>query len=132
MGGFIVVLVLALLVIIVVAKTAVVVPQQSAFVVERLGNSGTRSEEREVFGDFDRHLLGPVFYYSWGGDNDRAEGKARKGLRLRGAGANGRNGDDDKNGDSEAPGYTLGAGVLFGLNENTSDVALKWSLEVEF
>ncbi len=42
MGGFIVVVVLALLVIIVVAKTAVVVPQQSAYVVERLGKySGT-------------------------------------------------------------------------------------------
>src|SRR6266508_2140548 len=37
MGGFVVVIVLALLVIIIVAKTAVVVPQQSAFVVERLG-----------------------------------------------------------------------------------------------
>jgi regulator of protease activity HflC (stomatin/prohibitin superfamily) len=42
MGGFIVVLALALLIIIVVAKTAVVVPQQSAYVVERLGKySGT-------------------------------------------------------------------------------------------
>ena len=42
MGGFIVVIVLAVLVIIMVAKTAVVVPQQSAFVVERLGKySGT-------------------------------------------------------------------------------------------
>ncbi len=36
-GGFFVVLILALLVIYVIAKTAVVVPQQSAFVVERLG-----------------------------------------------------------------------------------------------
>lgn len=36
-GGLIVVLLLALLVIFVLAKTAVVVPQQSAFVVERLG-----------------------------------------------------------------------------------------------
>ena len=36
-GGFIVVLILALLVIYVIAKTAVVVPQQSAYVVERLG-----------------------------------------------------------------------------------------------
>jgi regulator of protease activity HflC (stomatin/prohibitin superfamily) len=36
-GGLIVVVVLALLVIIVIAKTAVVVPQQSAYVVERLG-----------------------------------------------------------------------------------------------
>ena len=42
MGGFIVVIVLALVVIVIVAKTAVVVPQQSAFVVERLGKfSGT-------------------------------------------------------------------------------------------
>ena len=37
MGGFVVVVVLALLIIIIVAKTAVVVPQQSAYVVERLG-----------------------------------------------------------------------------------------------
>jgi regulator of protease activity HflC (stomatin/prohibitin superfamily) len=41
-GGLIVVLVLAVLVIIVIAKTAVVVPQQSAYIVERLGRySGT-------------------------------------------------------------------------------------------
>ncbi|HVO91192.1 MAG TPA: stomatin-like protein [Terriglobales bacterium] len=37
MGGFIVVVALALLIIVIIAKTAVVVPQQSAFVVERLG-----------------------------------------------------------------------------------------------
>jgi regulator of protease activity HflC (stomatin/prohibitin superfamily) len=36
-GGLFVVLLLALLVLIIIAKTAVVVPQQSAFVVERLG-----------------------------------------------------------------------------------------------
>jgi regulator of protease activity HflC (stomatin/prohibitin superfamily) len=36
-GGLIVVIVLAVLVIIVIAKTVVVVPQQSAFIVERLG-----------------------------------------------------------------------------------------------
>ncbi len=36
-GGFVVVLILALLVVYVIAKTAVVVPQQSAYVVERLG-----------------------------------------------------------------------------------------------
>jgi regulator of protease activity HflC (stomatin/prohibitin superfamily) len=40
MGGFIVVIVLALVIIVIVAKTAVVVPQQSAFVVERLGKFG--------------------------------------------------------------------------------------------
>src|SRR4029079_9044192 len=36
-GGLFLVLLLALLVLIVIAKTAVVVPQQSAYVVERLG-----------------------------------------------------------------------------------------------
>jgi regulator of protease activity HflC (stomatin/prohibitin superfamily) len=42
MGGLVVVIVLAVLMIIVIAKTAVVVPQQSAYVVERLGKySGT-------------------------------------------------------------------------------------------
>ena len=42
MGGFIVVIALAVLIIVIIAKTAVVVPQQSAFVVERLGKySGT-------------------------------------------------------------------------------------------
>jgi hypothetical protein len=101
-------------------------------VVERIGNSGTKGEERELFGDFDRHLLGPVLYYSWRGDRGRPMGKAGKGLRVRGAEAGGKNGDDDNNGDNGGPRYTMGAGVLFGLNDNTSDVALKWSLEVEF
>jgi regulator of protease activity HflC (stomatin/prohibitin superfamily) len=42
MGGLVVVIVLAVVIIIVIAKTAVVVPQQSAYVVERLGKySGT-------------------------------------------------------------------------------------------
>ena len=37
MGGIVVVIVLAFVIIVIVAKTAVVVPQQSAYVVERLG-----------------------------------------------------------------------------------------------
>ena len=41
-GGLVVFFVLAVLVLIIIAKTAIVVPQQSAFVVERLGRySGT-------------------------------------------------------------------------------------------
>jgi regulator of protease activity HflC (stomatin/prohibitin superfamily) len=36
-GGLFVVLLLAVLVLVIIAKTAVVVPQQSAYVVERLG-----------------------------------------------------------------------------------------------
>jgi len=95
-------------------------------VVERLGNSGTKSDERVLLGDFDRHLLGPVLYYSWGADDDRAAKKSGKGLRVRNADA------DDKNGDKDGPRYSLGAGILFGLNDNTSDVVLKWTLGVEF
>jgi hypothetical protein len=38
------------------------------------------------------------------------------------------NGDDHDEGTS----VTAGFGVLFGLNDDTSDVALKWSLEVGF
>lgn len=101
-------------------------------VVERLGNSGTKSEERRLFGDFDRHLLGPVLYYSWGADGDRAARRTGRGTRVRTAEADGGNGDDDRNGEKDGPRYTLGAGVLFGLNDSTSDVALKWALEVEF
>lgn len=99
-------------------------------VVERPDDSGTKSEERKLFGDFDRHLLGPVLYYSWGGANGRPAPKAGKRLRVRDTDSNDKNGDD--NGSSEGPTCTLGAGVLFGLSDNTSNVALKWSLEVEF
>jgi hypothetical protein len=107
---------------------------ESYGVLERLGNSGTKSEERKVFGDFDRYLLGPVFYYSWGAENDRATKKSGKGLRVRNTNAKNRNGDNDdaNDGAREGPTYTLGAGVLFGLNENTADVVLKWNLGVEF
>ena len=90
-------------------------------VVERLANSGTKSEERELLGDFDRHLWGPILYYSWTAD-DRATKKPGKGMRVRNADA------DDKNG----PKYKLGAGILFGLNDNTSPVVLKSILSVEF
>ncbi|MFZ0853260.1 MAG: hypothetical protein WAO08_29185 [Hyphomicrobiaceae bacterium] len=93
-------------------------------VVERLGNSGTKSNERQLFGDFDRHLLGPAIYYSWS-DHDNTAGKPGKGLRVRSA-------DVDKNGEKNGPTYSMGAGVLFGLTENTPDVVLKWTLGVEF
>ena len=94
-------------------------------VVERLGNSGTKSDERQLFGDFDRHLLGPAIYYSWR-DDDRTATQPGKGLRVRSADAN------DQNGDKPGPTYSMGAGVLFGLTESTSDVVLKWTLGVEF
>ena len=37
------------------------------------------------------------------------------------------NGDDDD--DDDGTSVTAGFGVLFGLNDDTSDVALKWSLK---
>ncbi len=46
-----------------------------------------------------------------------------------------RGGDDDAEGgedETRRPQLTLGLGVLFGLNEDTPDAALKWSLEAEF
>jgi hypothetical protein len=84
------------------------------------------------FGDFDKHLAGPVLYYSWNAD-DRAVRKMRQGVRAHGgAWTGGKAGVDDGDGDNDGPRYTLGAGVLFGLNANTADVALKWILTVEF
>lgn len=94
-------------------------------VIERLGNSGTKSDESQLLGDFDRHLLGPAIYYSWSED-DGAATKPGKGFRVRSADTN------DKNGDKHGPTYSMGAGVLFGLSENAADVVLKWTLGVEF
>jgi hypothetical protein len=90
--------------------------------VERLWNSGHRSEESLLFGDFDRHLLGPVVYLTWkrpstpGSASAKSDDDEAKG------------GGDDDDGIS----VTAGFGVLFGLNDDTADAALKWSLETEF
>src|SRR4026208_2297400 len=52
-GGLFVVLLLALLVLVIIAKTAVVVPQQSAYVVERLGkNAATPDAGVHIFVPF--------------------------------------------------------------------------------
>jgi hypothetical protein len=99
--------------------------------INRLGDSGRRSEAVELFGDQDQHRLGPVGYYTFkharparmGSLKDNGNGEASAGQ----AGGNG-NGDEDDDGTI----VTAGFGVLIGLNEDTSDVALKWSLEVEF
>jgi hypothetical protein len=94
----------------------------------RLGNSGRKSEAVELFGDQDPHRLGPVAYYTFKHPRS-AKMASLKDPNGNGDGpANGNgNGDDD-----EGTTVTAGFGVLFGLNEDTSDVALKWSFEVEF
>ena len=85
--------------------------------IDRLGNSGRRSEESEIFGDFNQHRAGPVAYYTF--FPNRA-GTARSQLTAEG--------DDD---DKELS-VSLGIGALFGLNENTPDATYKFSLEVEY
>lgn len=90
--------------------------------VDRLGNTGRRSEESQLFGDFDQHRLGPIVYYNF----DIAE---PPGLERLGRGT--REGFEDDSAEDEIE-VSLGVGVLFGLNQNTPDTTLKWSIEAEF
>ncbi|HEX7044217.1 MAG TPA: hypothetical protein VF203_06360 [Burkholderiales bacterium] len=70
--------------------------------IERLGDTGHRSEAAQRFGDFNQHRLGPVLYYTTGlGRGSDAE-------------------------------LTIGLGLLEGLNRNTPDHTLKLSIEVDF
>ncbi len=82
--------------------------------VDRIGNTGTPSEEAVLFGDFNQHRIGPVFYYE---------------MRLDKFGAGGAGGDDK---DDEGTIARFGVGLLAGLNENTPDGTLKLSLEIDF
>lgn len=89
--------------------------------VDRLGNSGAPGPERAAFGDHDQHRAGPVVYYSFSPE--------RRGVS--GAHALDEDEDDTDDDDGEVV-VSLGVGMLFGLNENTPDHTLKWSVEVEF
>lgn len=93
--------------------------------VNRLGDSGSESEAVELFGDQDQHRIGPVVYYTL---------KAGGGLGTPMGVGKGDDDDDDAGGDDddEEGGVTMGVGVLFGLNEDTPDATLKWSVEAEF
>ncbi len=73
--------------------------------IDRLGGSGSPSEEARRFGDHDQHRAGPLLYYS------------------------GHLGGDEEDGGVE---LLLGAGILMGLNHNTPDTTFKWTVEVEF
>ncbi|MCH9764450.1 MAG: hypothetical protein K0U34_00440, partial [Alphaproteobacteria bacterium] len=90
--------------------------------VDRLGSSGTIGEEALLFGDHDQHRLGPIVYYTVDTGNS-----PRRALGLPAL-------DDDGDGDDAGSGATLNVGVgwFFGLNENTPDHTLKWSVEYEF
>ena len=86
--------------------------------IDRLGSTGHEPDDAALFGAHDQHFIGPVAYYRI----KTATGSAAK------AGAD----DDDKSGDDDDGGTTVGAGVLFGLNDNTPDTTLKLSVETGF
>lgn len=93
--------------------------------IDRLGNSGTPGDERAFFGDDNQHRAGPVAYYTFYPDPPSAlEIKAPANAAEA---AEGR--DDD---DAKRLSVSIGAGVLFGLNERTSDTTYKLSVEVEY
>ncbi|MEO1281839.1 MAG: hypothetical protein AAFV69_08900 [Pseudomonadota bacterium] len=87
---------------------------------DRLGSTGNPGEERDAFGDHDQHRVGPIVYYQFGWP-ERGGVSATDDLSLE-------IGDDD----DEGTVVSIGTGVLFGLNDNTPDATLKWSVEVEF
>lgn len=70
----------------------------------------------------DKHRLGPVLYVNLGGD-DHGSHKADHSAK-----------DDDHadHAEGHAPSTAMAFGVLFGTNEDTADVALKWDMEIEF
>lgn len=88
-------------------------------IVNRLGDSGHPSEASLAFGDQDQHRIGPVVYYTFE-PGSRSVAAASK---------NDDGGADDDDGGAQV---TMSLGLLMGLNENTSDTALKWGMEVEF
>lgn len=92
---------------------------------DRIGNSGTPGGERLAFGDHDQHRAGPLVYYAFslGDGANFANGAAID------------EGDNDAEADKEKEDeveVSIGVGMLFGLNENTPDQTLKWSIEVDF
>ncbi len=91
--------------------------------VDRLGSSGTRGEEALLFGDHDQHRLGPIVYYTV---DTGSSPRAALGLSA----LEDQDGDDDHA--AEGATLNIGIGWFFGLNNNTPDHTLKWSIEYEF
>lgn len=92
---------------------------------DRLGNSGTPGDERAAFGDHDQHRVGPLVYYAFSlGEGASFASGSSVGLEDDDEGAGGDEKDEVE--------VSIGVGMLFGLNENTPDQTLKWSIEVEF
>lgn len=90
---------------------------------DRLGDSGSPGEEREVFGDHDQHRAGPIVYYTFYPSQPSALT-----VQAPANAAEAAEGEDD----IKRLSVSVGAGVLFGLNENTPDATYKLSLEVDY
>ncbi len=73
--------------------------------VDRIGDTGSAGEEAQLFGDHNQHRLGPVLYYTGGLGGDSSD---------------------------EESSVSIGVGLLVGMNNNTPDTTLKWSVEVDF
>lgn len=91
---------------------------------DRIGNSGSPGEERAFFGDHDQHRAGPVVYYTFFPcpppiSNVKPPVNAAEAAE----------GDDDE---VKQWSVTIGAGALFGLNDNTPDTTYKLSIEVDY
>ncbi len=89
--------------------------------IDRIGNTGTRSEENLVFGDMNQHRAGPILYYTFFPD------AGRTGDQIAATAARIADGEEEKE-----LSVTVGTGVLFGLNEHTPDTTYKLSVEVDF
>jgi hypothetical protein len=90
---------------------------------DRLGDSGSPGEEREVFGDHDQHRAGPIVYYTFYPSQPPALT-----VQAPANAAEAAEGEDD----IKRLSVSVGAGVLIGLNENTPDATYKLSLEVDY
>jgi len=82
--------------------------------VERISGNNIGEAER-LFGKFNQYRLGPVFYWTFGDDDD----------------------DDALSGNKKAKAErdvetTIGTGLLLGLNKDTPSTTLKLSLEIDY
>lgn len=83
--------------------------------VERLGSTGSPGEAARAFGDHDQHRMGPILYYTHDFGRSLRPDPRR-----------------DSDGSIESSEISVGLGLLAGLNNNTPDATLKFSVEVDF
>ncbi|MEQ1694937.1 MAG: hypothetical protein ABL901_03760 [Hyphomicrobiaceae bacterium] len=100
--------------------------------VDRIGNSGTRSDENRLFGNFDQHRIGPVVYYRFDPHGSAGNVKSAKASVTHVGQDVGDGKPDAKDDDDKKSSVSVGLGLLFGLNKNTPAESLKLSVEYNF